>query len=57
MTYALRRKETLNGEQLSAMLAENPSRAAQAILSAAKARFVDAQALLGQILLDGNGIQ
>ena len=57
MTYALRRKETLNGEQLSAMLAENPSRAAQAILSAARACFVDAQALLGQILLDGTGIQ
>jgi TPR repeat protein len=57
VTYALRRKETLNGEQLSAMLAENPARAAQAILSAAKARFVDAQALLGQILLDGTGIQ
>jgi TPR repeat protein len=57
VTYALRRTETLNGEQLRAMLADNPSRAAQAILSAAKARLVDAQALLGQLLLDGTGIQ
>lgn len=57
MTHTLRRTETLDGEQLRAMLADSPSRAAQAILSAAKARFIDAQALLGQILLDGTGIQ
>jgi TPR repeat protein len=53
----LRREEVLDGEQLSAMLQENPARAAQAILLAAKAQMVDAQALLGQILLDGSGIE
>jgi hypothetical protein len=57
MTFSLLREETLDGDQLRAMLGQNPVRAAQAILSAAKANFVDAQALLGQILLDGNGIE
>lgn len=57
MTWNLRREEVLDGEQLRAMLDENPARAAQAILLAAKAQIVDAQALLGQILLDGNGIE
>lgn len=57
MSWNLRREEVLDGEQLRAMLSENPARAAQAILVAAKAQLVDAQALLGQILLDGNGIE
>ncbi|MEB0009571.1 tetratricopeptide repeat protein [Pseudomonas sp. RTB3] len=57
MTFSLLREETVDGDQLSAMLVQNPVRAAQAILRAAKANFVDAQALLGQILLDGNGIE
>lgn len=57
MSWTLRREEVLDGDQLRAMLSENPARAAQAILLAAKAQIVDAQALLGQILLDGNGIQ
>jgi TPR repeat protein len=57
MTWNLRREEVLDGEQLRAMLDDNPARAAQAILLAAKAQIVDAQALLGQILLDGNGIE
>lgn len=57
MTFSLLREETLDGDQLRARLAKSPVRAAQAILSAAKAHFVDAQALLGQILLDGNGIE
>jgi TPR repeat protein len=57
MAWNLRREEALDGEQLRAMLSENPARAAQAILVAAKAQLIDAQALLGQILLDGNGIE
>nr|WP_178125064.1 tetratricopeptide repeat protein [Pseudomonas sp. Fl4BN1] len=39
------------------MLEESPARAAQAVLVAAREGLVDAQALLGQILLDGRGIQ
>ncbi|MBV7497014.1 sel1 repeat family protein [Pseudomonas sp. PDM24] len=38
------------------MLEESPTRAAQAILIAAREGVLDAQALLGQILLDGRGI-
>lgn len=56
MSFHLRREEVLNVEQLSAMLEENPARAAQAILLAAGEGEVEAQALLGQILLDGRGI-
>ena len=54
--FHLRREEVLDGERLKAMLDESPARAAQAILIAAREGLVDAQALLGQILLDGNGI-
>jgi TPR repeat protein len=39
------------------MLDDSPVRAAQAILMAAREGVVDAQALLGQILLDGRGIE
>jgi TPR repeat protein len=56
MSFLLRREEVLDGEQLSAMLTESPARAAQAILLAAGEGEVEAQALLGQILLDGQGI-
>ncbi|WP_025110433.1 tetratricopeptide repeat protein [Pseudomonas sp. H1h] len=56
MSYQLRREEVLDGTQLSAMLEESPARAAQAILLAAGQGIVEAQALLGQILLDGRGI-
>ncbi|HWT70431.1 MAG TPA: tetratricopeptide repeat protein [Pseudomonas sp.] len=56
MSFQLRRQEVLDGERLSAMLDESPARAAQAILMAAREGVVDAQALLGQILLDGRGI-
>lgn len=56
MSFQLRREEILSGEQLSAMLEESPPRAAQAILLAAGEGEVEAQALLGQILLDGQGI-
>ncbi|WP_339539500.1 tetratricopeptide repeat protein [Pseudomonas sp. RA_15y_Pfl2_54] len=56
MSFKLRREEILSGEQLSAMLEESPARAAQAILLAAGEGEVEAQALLGQILLEGQGI-
>jgi TPR repeat protein len=56
MTFQLRREEVLDGERLKAMLDESPARAAQAILIAAREDMLDAQALLGQILLDGQGI-
>ena len=57
MGFLLRREEVLNVEQLQSMLDDSPVRAAQAILMAAKEGVVDAQALLGQILLDGRGIE
>jgi TPR repeat protein len=56
MSFQLRREEVLDGEQLKSMLDESPARAAQAIVMAAREGVVDAQALLGQILLDGRGI-
>jgi len=54
--FRLRREEVLDGERLTAMLEESPARAAQAILLAAGEGVLEAQALLGQILLDGHGI-
>ncbi|MGY4661995.1 TPR repeat protein [Pseudomonas chlororaphis] len=57
MSFQLRREEVLDGEQLRAMLEQSPARAAQAILLAAGEGVPDAQALLGQILLDGLGIE
>lgn len=54
--FRLRREEVLDGDRLKAMLEESPARAAQAILIAAREGVLDAQALLGQILLDGQGI-
>lgn len=56
MSFRLRREEVLGGDQLKAMLEESPARAAQAILLAAGEGVIEAQALLGQILLDGQGI-
>jgi uncharacterized protein len=56
MTFQLRREEVLDGDRLKTMLDESPARAAQAILIAARENLLDAQALLGQILLDGQGI-
>jgi len=56
MSYQLRREEVLDGDSLKAMLAQSPARAAQAVLIAAREGVLDAQALLGQTLLDGNGI-
>lgn len=57
MSWNLRREEALDGEQLRAMLQDNPASAAKAILIAAQQNVLDAQALLGQILLDGTGIE
>jgi TPR repeat protein len=57
MSYQLRREEVLDGDRLKAMLDESPARAAQAILIAAREGVLEAQALLGQILLDGQGIE
>src|SRR5471030_2380039 len=57
MSYQLRREEVLDGDRLNAILEESPARAAQAILIAAGEGVLDAQALLGQILLDGLGIE
>ncbi|MNU86745.1 Beta-lactamase HcpA precursor [compost metagenome] len=54
--FRLRREEVLDGDRLRSMLDESPARAAQAILIAAREGEVEAQALLGQILLDGLGI-
>lgn len=54
--FRLRREEVLDGERLKSMLEESPARAAQAIVLAARENVLDAQALLGQILLDGRGI-
>ncbi|KTC63577.1 hypothetical protein AO262_13560 [Pseudomonas fluorescens ABAC62] len=56
MGLLLRREEVLNVEQLQGMLDDSPVRAAQAILLAAKEGVLEAQALLGQILLEGRGI-
>ncbi|VVO47253.1 tetratricopeptide repeat protein [Pseudomonas fluorescens] len=56
MSFQLRREEVLDGDALESMLEESPARAAQAILMAAREDVLDAQALLGQILLDGQGI-
>ncbi|MGY3640131.1 tetratricopeptide repeat protein [Pseudomonas sp. PK-RTE-24] len=56
MSFQLRREEVLDAAGLTAMLEESPARAAQAILLAAGEGEVEAQALLGQILLDGQGI-
>jgi TPR repeat protein len=55
--FRLRREEVLDGEALKAMLDDSPARAAQAILIAAGEGLLEAQALLGQILLDGRGIE
>lgn len=57
MSWNLQRKDQVDGEQLRAMLQDNPTSAARAILLAAQENMPDAQALLGQILLDGTGIE
>ena len=56
MQHLLRREETLDTTQLGD-LAEQPQRAARLVLAAAANGEIEAQALLGQILLEGYGIQ
>ena len=57
MSYQLRREEAVDVAGLKAMLEHSPGQAAQAILAAAGQGVVEAQLLLGQILLDGRGIE
>jgi len=57
VSFQLRREEIMDAARLRAMLDESPGKAAQAILAAAGQGVVEAQALLGQILLDGRGIE
>ncbi|MFQ6573311.1 tetratricopeptide repeat protein [Pseudomonas sp. UM16] len=57
MAFALRNRQELDSEQFAQMLEHSPAKAAQAILAAAAEDVVDAQLLLGQILLDGRGIE
>lgn len=53
MSFVLRRTEEIT----LAELADDPRQAARLILSAAREGELEAQALLGQILLDGHGIE
>ncbi|AXM97995.1 tetratricopeptide repeat protein [Pseudomonas plecoglossicida] len=57
MSYQLRREEVVDVDGLRAMIEHSPGQAAQAILAAAGEGVVEAQLLLGQILLDGRGIE
>lgn len=57
MSYQLRREEVVDVAGLQAMLEHSPGKAAQAILAAAGQGVGEAQLLLGQILLDGRGIE
>ncbi|WP_411383222.1 tetratricopeptide repeat protein [Pseudomonas sp. L7] len=57
MSYQLRREDVIDVAELKSMLEHSPGKAAQAILAAAGQGVVEAQALLGQILLDGHGIE
>jgi len=57
MSYQLRREQAVDVAGLQAMLEHSPGQAAQAILAAAGQGVVQAQLLLGQILLDGRGIE
>lgn len=57
MTFTVRREETIDIDQLQQMIEHSPGKAAQALLVAAAQHVVQAQLLLGQILLDGRGIE
>lgn len=57
MSFVLRRTEEINVEDLTGQLAGNPRQAARLILAGARDGDLEAQALLGQILLDGHGIE
>ncbi|WP_044873827.1 tetratricopeptide repeat protein [Pseudomonas sp. LFM046] len=57
MGITLTRTETLSSKELRERLAMDPRQAARTILAAARDGALEAQTLLGQILLDGNGIE
>ncbi|WP_373874886.1 tetratricopeptide repeat protein, partial [Pseudomonas qingdaonensis] len=57
MTFSLRREEQVDIDQLHQLIEHSPGKAAQALLAAAAQNVVEAQLLLGQILLDGRGIE
>ncbi|GLZ88182.1 hypothetical protein Pres01_42330 [Metapseudomonas resinovorans] len=57
MSFTLTRTETLSSEELRERLASDPRQAARTILGAARDGMTEAQTLLGQILLDGQGIE
>src|SRR5690606_1014773 len=50
-------REALDGQRLQDMLAGTPLQRARAIVAAARTGLLDAQVMLGQILLQGDGIQ
>jgi len=50
-------KEAVDGQRLQDMLAGPPLQRARAIVAAARTGLLDAQVMLGQILLQGDGIQ
>lgn len=52
----IHRREDLSGERFSELLAGTPRDAARAVLAAAKTGLLEAQVMLGQLLLDGRGI-
>ncbi|WP_421682446.1 sel1 repeat family protein [Stutzerimonas urumqiensis] len=56
MTHLLRREESVTTDSLPDALGTDPRRAARLLLTAAEDE-VEAQAMLGQILLDGRGIE
>lgn len=56
-SHPIRRPDELSGEQLGELLTGSPREAARAILAAARTGLGEAQVMLGQILLDGKGIQ
>lgn len=53
----LPRREEVSPDQLPNLLAGEPREAARTILAAAETGLADAQVMLGQILLEGRGIQ
>ncbi|MBB4863459.1 TPR repeat protein [Pseudomonas nitritireducens] len=57
MSFVLRRTEEINVEDLTGQLADDPRQTARLILAGAREGDLEAQALLGQILLDGHGIE
>jgi hypothetical protein len=57
MSFVLRRQAALSDEAFQMALCGEPRQAARAILAAAEQGVAEAQLLLGQILLDGRGIE